>query len=251
MGDREESVVWVESSDGAGGYWLKRYAPGSRRWRLAALTMLTRLLKLPALCPPPHPGGELSRMTEQARLQRLALAHVRVPQVRGGGPATLMLSDLGETLACRLARADPAGAMQLAQSAVDAIAAVHAKGEYLGQPLARNITVGEDGQIGFLDFEEDPGTVMSVDQAQCRDWLIFVSGSIRHLPIPSAELARILSRAWRVADPKVIDALQGAVNRLGFLPLVTAFLGRRARGLGQAVESLRQALQLLALRVRA
>lgn len=222
--------------------WLKRYTSRPRRWRLAALAWLTRLLDLPALTPPPHAGGELGRKTEERRLRALARAHVRVPQIHASGPAVLMLTDMGETLAQRLGRADPQERLRLAQRAVDAIAKVHAQGLYLGQPLARNITVDQQDQIGFLDFEEDPAIVMSTQQAQCRDWLIFVSGTIRHLQPLEDDLAAMLARGWQQADPAVIACLRSSVARLGFLPTLSSVFGKRGRALGRGLRCLEGAL---------
>lgn len=222
--------------------WLKRYGNDSRRLRLRALDWLVRKLGVPSLRPPPRHTGDDARRTEQRRLQELASSRVNVPRVLGEGNSFLVLSDMGETLSSLLRQADANEAERLIGAAVDAITAVHRAGMYLGQPLARNITLDAAGRIGFLDFEEDPGEIMSLVQAQARDWLIFSAGAARHVPFDEARLAVIIGRALEQEPDELRGLLHASVGRLGFLRPLTARLGRRAAGIGKAVSSLQRAM---------
>jgi hypothetical protein len=222
--------------------WLKRYGGGRRRFRLGLLDWVVRALGVPVLRPPPRRAGDAARRTEQRRLQQLRSSNVHVPRVLKQGESFLVLSDMGETLASRLRRATPDEAERLLAAAVQTIAEVHRAGLYLGQPLARNITLDQAGRIGFLDFEEDPGEVLTIAQAQARDWLVFAAGVARHAPLDEVRLARQMGEALGRVPLEVRGLLDASVGRLDFLRPLTARLGRRAAGIGRAVASLQRAL---------
>ena len=158
------------------------------------------------------------------------------------GDDCLLLSDMGQTLAERLRRSRPEEARVLVSRAVEAIAAVHARGGYLGAPVARNLTVDAQGRIGFIDFEEDPGEVMPLADAQARDWLVFSAGVSRHVPFDEHELAGLLAAGLRGERLPSRSALARALDRLTFLRRPTAWLGGRAAGIAKALGSLRRAI---------
>ncbi|MCR6700617.1 MAG: serine/threonine protein phosphatase [Dokdonella sp.] len=157
--------------------WLKRYGHQRRRLAHRALDFTARQLDLEPLRPDRVESAEEAKSIEARRLGELAGRGLRVPSVLADGADVLLLSDVGASLSVRLRElaGRPAAVDRLVAGAVDAIAQAHRRGVYLGQPLPRNLTVDADG-YGFIDFEEDPGRVMSLDSAQARDWLLFASG---------------------------------------------------------------------------
>lgn len=222
--------------------WLKSYGRDNRRVRLRMLDLAARRLGVPALRPPPHPGGGAACAIERRRLSELAALQVRVPEVLGESGQTLLLSDIGETLASRLRGAGPEARTRLVEAAARALASVHARGGCIGQPLARNITVDDAGRIGFIDFEEDPRDVMALEQAQVRDWLVFAAGVSRYFDAPEHELAGILAGALRDADPAVRAGVGQAGERLGIVARIANRLGERARRIAGAILALRAAV---------
>jgi hypothetical protein len=115
-------------------------------------------------------------------LRELAQRGIRVPALARAEAQTLWLSDLGPTLADRLSQATQAVERQaLVTGVVAALAECHARGGYLGQAFARNITVTDAGVVGFLDVEEDPCAAMDLPHAQARDWLHLALDLARHL----------------------------------------------------------------------
>lgn len=222
--------------------WAKHYGHQTRRLRLTLLDVLVRVLGVPALRPPPRHAGDEARSVEQRRIGQLAAADVAVPAVLGSGESTLVLGDMGRTLAAHLREVDAAGAQRLFADAAEAIACVHASGHYLGQPLPRNITVDALGRIGFLDFEEDPGEVVGLHQAQARDWLVFASGAAKYLPFDAQRMGEIIAAAMASVPAPARAEVGRSVHRLGFLQWLTRPLGRRAAALGKAVAGLRRAV---------
>ncbi len=222
--------------------WFKRHGGSSRRLRLRVLDALMRILGLSALRPPPHPVGAEACATEARRLDELAALGVSVPRVLARGDDYLILSDEGSTLAGSLRQGTPEEAAALFSRAVAEIAGAHAKGAWLGQPQARNITMDAAGKLCFIDFEEDPGEVMGLPEAQARDWLVFLAGTVRHLPHGVEVLARQLAPSLARARPEVRRIMELTSSRLRFLGVLANFSGSRAAGLGKAVRVLRRAL---------
>lgn len=216
--------------------WRKIYGSQQRRLRLAALRSVARRLDLPPLLPPPHYSGEAARRTESARIRALDAIGVTVPEIIDERDNVLVLSDLGPTLSesLRQARDDPRRTDELVSAAAVAISDAHLRGGYLSQPWPRNLTVHPDG-IGFLDFEEDPGEVMSLPDAQARDWLLFAYGAMRFYRDRPEALAAALRRVLRDAQQDTVSGMARVGVRLQ--PLV--------RGLGPFGSSARQLPQVL------
>jgi tRNA A-37 threonylcarbamoyl transferase component Bud32 len=216
--------------------WLKRYGVGSRRAALAALRFVADRLHLPALRPPPHRAGGAALEVEARRLSELEAQQVNVPKVIGQARDTLVLSDTGDSLNARLrqVRNDPALLDAMVSAALAAIADGHRKGAYFGQPVPRNMTWAE-GKVGFLDFEEDPLEVMSLQQAQARDWLMFGYGVAGFYDDRPDALAALMREAMRGEEDEVRRQAGETTARLGRVARLSLRLGRSARALAHAV----------------
>lgn len=220
--------------------WLKRYGGAARRLAHRVLNVLVRWLDVGPLRSPPQRSGDEARRTEQRRLLDLLSRGVNVPKVVGEGRGVLMLSDIGRSLSSQLRQfgADNARIDALVAQAAAALAAAHRNGAYLGQAFARNITVGEDG-IGFIDFEEDPGEVMPLLDAQARDWLMFAAGVAGFFAAREAVLGRLLHAELERLDPRIGQRVLHTAERLGFLERLARPFGARAQAVGAALRVLR------------
>lgn len=223
--------------------WLKVYVEDERRFKLGVLDLAARVLGVRALRPPPHWGGARACATERKRLQELSACGALVPEVLGFGPNALLIGDIGATLKSRLHDTDAAGQAHLIAMAVQALAQVHACGGHIGQPYARNLTVTDEGGIGFLDLEEDPRDNMTLEQAQVRDWLVFAAGTSRYFADPEVEFAALLRPVLQAAPMPVRNELAKSVRRLRLVERIAARLGERARRIAGALASLRIALE--------
>lgn len=218
--------------------WLKAYADGdSRKFGLGILDAIARGLDIDALRPPPHPGGGEAKRIEARRLAELGAQGVRVPRVLGEGASTLLLSNLGDTFAAQLRAAggDAARIDALTSAVIDAIADAHARGAYFGQPLPRNITLDDSGRVGFIDFEEDPLDVMSLPQAQARDWLMFGYGVARYYEDHPQRLQQLMSEAMDGVEAPILAHAHAVSGRLRGVARASMKLGRSARALAHAI----------------
>lgn len=193
--------------------WLKLSVPQPPAWRYQLQGGAARLLGLTALQPVRPQGGAAGIRNEATRLAALAAAGLHVPQVLAGADHWLLLSDLGRTtLEFLLRHADDEARLAWWREGAGYIHRVHAAGQYLGQPFARNLVWSPDGGLGAIDFEDDPGRAMPLSLAQVRDWMPYLfSTAVRfadRLPRLSAEVAEVLAREDRAVREGVVTLLR-------------------------------------------
>ncbi|MDM0044891.1 hypothetical protein QTH91_10380 [Variovorax dokdonensis] len=231
--------------------WLKKAGPRHSMARYRLLGLAAGMFRLDVLKPVPNPGGEAAIAIEAKRLRKLAQAGLRVPQVLAEQADGLLISDLGESgvgaqmMQERLEQAAAAGPATLLatwREGLEAIARVHRAGCYLSQAFARNLVRCPDGVIGYIDFEDDPGETLSLDECQARDWLSYLhsTGALVHASAPHAA-----GHHWHAvlaeAQEEVRARLSTAARRMRWLRRLPA--GRRW---GRDTQRVRAAARLLA-----
>jgi tRNA A-37 threonylcarbamoyl transferase component Bud32 len=162
-------------------------------WRYRLLNGLAWLIQLPLLKAAPAHGGAHAQRIELDRLHRLAAAGVPVPQVLHAEDEFFVQSWLGEArLDQLLKRGD---ALLWWQRGMRALVDLHARDQYLSQAFARNFIARGDA-LAMIDFEDDPLEVMTLEQAQARDWLAYLHASAlafnKRWPAPQAECVALL-----------------------------------------------------------
>lgn len=158
--------------------WYKRATRPHPAWRYRLLGAFAERLDIPLARPVRKPGGALGLQIERRRIVELANAGVAVPRILAKGDDWHVLSDCGPSLRTLLKKADSSGQRRLALRTVEALQAVHEKRQYLSQAFDRNICIGT--RVAFIDFEDDPGEVYSLSEAQARDWLLLLSSMAAH-----------------------------------------------------------------------
>ncbi|WP_245610660.1 hypothetical protein [Xenophilus azovorans] len=231
--------------------WLKKAGPRHSLLRYRLLALLARVFRLDVLTPVPNLGGEAAIATEARRLRALAEAGVRVPRVLAEQADGLLISDLGEggrgalVFNERLDQAAASGpaALRVAwREGLDAIAAVHAQGCYLSQAFARNLMRCPDEVIGFIDFEDDPGEVLSLAECQARDWLSYLHSTALLIDAAAPQAARAdWHAALAPADPEVRHRIAIAAQRMRWLRRLP-----RGRRWGRDTQRVRAVARLLA-----
>ena len=209
-------------------WWLKKAAAPRSQVPYRILGLLARLLRLQALVPVPNPGGPTAVATEVRRLRELAALGLRVPAVLAVEAEGFLMADLGahgqptpslaEEMNENTAR-DPQKVLALFCQGLEAVGRVHAAGTCLSQGFARNLVRCPDGEIGFVDFEDDPAAVLPLRQCQLRDVLCYVHSSAIYLwQAGMLEQARPLWRAWLERQPADLQVLvEGGARRMRWL----------------------------------
>jgi tRNA A-37 threonylcarbamoyl transferase component Bud32 len=181
-GDR---VVVAETSVGA--VVVKRQRPARSRWRGRAVDLLARGLGVAALRAVPAHGGARGQATEVERLRTLRGAGVRVPEVLHVERAFIVMRWLsGASLVHLIERGGSTGFEAWCRG-LDALADTHARGGYLSHAFARNF-IATDSGIAMIDFEDDALEVMSLAEAQSRDWLAYLHSTLWILERPFEEI---------------------------------------------------------------
>jgi tRNA A-37 threonylcarbamoyl transferase component Bud32 len=153
--------------------WLKDFDQTSRpKWHAVqqAVFVVTRLQ---VLRPVPSRAGNAGCEHEIEAMRLFREAGARVPDVRWRREAAIAITDIGETLRAIEGRVGGAGIAVPAMAAARELGRIHGQGLAHGRPILRNLT-WDGATVGFLDFEEQPMSVMPRDTAQARDILLLL-----------------------------------------------------------------------------
>jgi tRNA A-37 threonylcarbamoyl transferase component Bud32 len=219
-------VECVPLSQGA--VWIKRYGTEcTSRW-VVLQRMIANLVGAPFLRPSPALDDEGMAQREIRRITMFASKDVPTARVVYSSGSAVVFSDVGLTVGQQLramAGSDPVAHDDLLVLCAGELGRLHAKGLCHGRPFPRDMFV-KDGRIGFMDFEEEPDTVMPLATAQARDiWLLFlqIAGRAR---LGSQTHDRAY-KAWCEAAPAgAIDELHKLTGFLGAFLWFARLIGR-------------------------
>lgn len=199
-------------------------------WRARAFNVLPRAFGLALLQAAPDEGGAKAQAIEVARLRALAAAGARVPPVRHVEDAFFIMGYVDGTPLPFLIEAGGNPAFEAWQQGLAALVDVHRKGHCLSQAFARNFIAARDG-LTMIDFEDDPLAVMSLADAQARDWLAYLHSTVWMLEATRAQIRGTIA-AWLGHEaPDVQRRVRSAGRRLAAL----RFLPRSRRAFGREV----------------
>ncbi len=217
----EASPVWrskrVEVFDLPEGKVLVKGQRATRSpWPHRLMNALTWLVGVPYLRAVPVHGGARSQQIELMRLQALRSAGLPVPDIHHVGQDYFVMAYLGsKDLALSLREQGPEG-FELWLAAMEQLLLVHARGQYLSQCFARNIIVSQSFE-GLIDFEDDPLEVMSLVEAQARDWLIYLQSTLWNLAAEPTRLDTALKSVLGRESAPVRAMLRHAAKRLAWM----------------------------------
>ncbi|MEE2025669.1 lipopolysaccharide kinase InaA family protein [Alkalimonas mucilaginosa] len=173
--------------------WVKRAEyHASPRWRWLA-SCIARISNNPLYIPTQAPAGVVAIQEEAKRLQHLSDLGVPVPKLIAAEADWIALADAGPSLKQWLLSPDCSEQEKstILLAAAKALADLHQAGRWHGRPALRDMAW--DGErICFLDFEEDPAKVLTNEQCQIRDVLVFIHGLYRYLPADSGLITQAI-----------------------------------------------------------
>ncbi|MBM5573620.1 hypothetical protein GKO28_03805 [Deefgea sp. CFH1-16] len=211
-----------------------------RRSVIAYSNGLAKILRLPLLCAVHAPGGAASQRIEIERLAALHRAGVPVPQVRHIEQDWFAMSVAGEQSLEELLRTSGPEQLEIWLAGLQAILQVHQCHQNLSQAFTRNI-MWQNGQIQFIDFEDDPAKSLPLAYAQSRDWLLYLQSSAYYLQADNTTLAQRLLQQLMRDDPEVRELVLHSARQLAFL----RHLPKNRRPWGRDVVLLQRAAQVL------
>ena len=154
--------------------WIKRQGDKVMPVFAALQGLAAAVFRLPFLRRSPQLSPEAMQAREIARLKAFARAGFPVPRLVYTSATAMVMADAGPTMAEHMRRVhgDKAAHDALLVKGADALGLVHASGLCHGRPHVRDFFLA-DGAVGFMDFEEDPASVMPLETAQARDVLLY------------------------------------------------------------------------------
>ncbi len=217
----ESSTVWrakrVEVVDlPEGRVLVKGQRPLRSPWAHRMLNLFAWLAGVPYAKAVPVHGGARSQAIEIARLRALGGAGLRVPSVHHVAADYFVVTYLGSNDLARALREQGPKAFGLWLAAMEHLLLVHAQGQYLSQCFARNIIVSNRFE-GLIDFEDDPLEVMTLEQAQARDWLIYLQSTLLNLGLEQDLLDTALRSVLERESDAVRVVLRHAARKLSWL----------------------------------
>ncbi len=222
----KERVQRVVLSTGA--VWIKRYGTERKpRWVILQ-RMAANLIRAPFLRPSPVLGDEGMAKREMRRIAQFSAKGIPTPRVVYSSGAAVAFSDVGLTVdrhMKRVLKGDPVACDDMLVHCCAELGRLHSKGLCHGRPYPRDMFL-RDGRIGFMDFEEEPDTVMPLETAQARDiWLLFLQVAQR------ARFGKVTHdrayEAWAaVAPPAAVAELRKLTGFLGGFLWAARLIGR-------------------------
>jgi tRNA A-37 threonylcarbamoyl transferase component Bud32 len=223
-------VQRLELSSGV--VWIKQQGTETPSWWISLQRFFSRLLPYAFLRPSPilKPAAMMQR--ELNRLRLFSKMGFAVPQVIYASDTAMVLADVGPTISAKLKglkRTAPDAHDAMLIKCAAALGGLHAAGLCHGRPHVRDFFECH-GEVGFMDFEEEPQAVMPLATAQARDvWLLFLLVTTK--AVSKEKTCDEAYRAWASCAPAAaIQELSCLTSVLGvFLPLAR-LIGRLHMG---------------------
>ncbi len=210
-----------------GPVWIKRYGTERGPKLLFLQSLIAKLLNKAFLRPSPILTDEEMAEREVRRIEEFAACGVPTPEVLYRSGRAVVFSDVGITLSRQLSRFgdDAKGHDDLLVYCAAELGALHAAGLCHGRPYPRDMFI-KDGRIGYMDFEEEPTSVMQLSLAQARDvWLLFLQLTSRARQGRSTYDRAF--QAWAERAPSAaLGQLKDLTDFLGGLLSIARLIGR-------------------------
>lgn len=228
--------------------WIKRFDADEHTFLKRLHARLSRLAPIPSLRSSLLVDGPGVVNREVRKARAFKAAGFPVANILHSEDSTLIMADASPSLSKELARRRQYNAPEHDELLVEmagTLGRVHASGLCHGRPHPRDLFLS-DGRIGFLDFEEEPEAVMSLEAAQARDaWLIFMHVGGREL-LKKTERRAVLAYLEH-APRQAVNELRRLVRLFTLLtPLMKALrpigLGSDGKRALATTELLRKAL---------
>lgn len=208
--------------------WVKRYGaegiPLRRRFHLFS----ARLVPISILRTPPILPAADMVAREVRRMAEFKQHGIPAPQVIHADQSVMILADTGPTVADRLRvlwrEGNHPEAVALQAQCAAALGQVHAKGLCHGRPHPRDMFL-DNGQVGFLDFEEEPCLVMPLETAQTRDALLLFHNMVIKTSPEETPFGPMFEAWSRYAPPGAVAQFKANLRFMAkFAPLARTLL---------------------------
>lgn len=212
--------------------WIKRYGTEKPTWWRHLQSGLSRLIPLPYLRPSPCLSPVDMAERERRRIRLFEENGIATPKVLHASRGAMVLADVGMTVHARLRQLkdiDHVAHDDLLVACASELGRLHGAGLCHGRPYPRDMFFAGN-RLGFMDFEEEPQTVMPLETAQARDiWLLFLQIA-SNARLGRATYDRAYA-AWKNQAPEAAIADLGRMTGfLGYFLSLARLIGRLHMG---------------------
>ncbi len=198
---------------------IKRLGIPLKHWSYPVLDTLACVLCQPMLRAVPTPGSSAAQSIEIARLRALATAGVSVPEVLHVTPHWFAISFLGATSIDQLLRQQAEQGLDYWESGLQAILELHRLCQTASQCFARNM-IWHEGKVSFINFEDNPSSVMPMASAQARDWLLYLHSTAYILDIDAQQITQHFLHYLQQDGSDVQEEVMRAARTFGWLRML-------------------------------
>lgn len=223
--------------------WVRRQNSGNPQIYYHLLNFISkRLLNLPIL-QAAYANKKQAIADEVARLISLENSTINAPRLLAYNEYGLMMSDVAQgktapTLSdCLQSIVEKQeNPLETWCNALKSLINLHQKQQYLSQAFVRNI-LWVDTEWFFIDFEEDPARLLSIEECQVRDYLLFLHSSAYFLGKYMSQAVAFWQQEISQQLPLLYPILQenfkkiAKINKLKFIK----YLGRDGYRLSQSL----------------
>lgn len=215
--------------------WIKLPAMGEANFWHIVLKLLFKITKNPLLAPTVVTNPKESLKHEAQKLKHLDSLGVKVPKVLAQSDEFIVLSDCGTPLSLLINRENISfnEKKEVLHKLSTTLANMHNLGIYHSRPALRDIAY-KDGEVYFMDFEENLEGILSTKDAITRDGLIYIHSIYRK--VKNNDLIQYaLSTYIKHLDKNIVSNLQSEVAKYKFLHFllknIEKFAGKDAKAL--------------------
>ncbi len=215
--------------------WIKLPAMGESNFWHIVLKLLFKITKNPLLAPTVVTNPKESLKHEAKKLKQLDGLGINVPKVLAQSDDFIVLRDCGTPLSL-LINNDTVSLIEkkeILRKLSTTLANMHNLGIYHSRPALRDIAY-KDGEVYFMDFEENLEGILSTQDAITRDGLIYIHSIYRK--VRNNDLIRYaLSTYIKHLNKNIVSNLQVEVRKYKFLHFllenIEKFAGKDAKAL--------------------
>lgn len=150
--------------------WVKYAVVPARPFSSTLFNLLSSVTRSQIFRSTHNPNGIDALRTEARRLREMKDKGYLVPDIIAKGNTHMILSDIGTSLdKAATEEPDINTRRRILCRAATHLAGLHAKGDFHGRSRAKDMTI-RGNEIGMIDLEHEPLKVMSLPEAQARDF---------------------------------------------------------------------------------
>lgn len=158
--------------------WIKTVPPEKQTLSFCAKKKIAARLSPIAIARPTPTCGLGILSLEAQRLKDLKKLGAPVPEILKESKDYLIIEDRGKNLEKVINRSPTDKRLPFILKAIESIKNLHALDTAHGRAMLKDMVLDDAGNVSFIDLAEDPLSLMNIQEAKARDWLMFLFSAL-------------------------------------------------------------------------